>query len=70
MGILTVKEIADMMDGEIIDGDPCITISDYSYNSKEGDSQTLFLPIVGENRDAHDFIPDALSNGMIATVTE
>ncbi len=70
MGLLTVKEIAEMMDGSIIDGDPCITISDYSYNSKEGDSQTLFLPIVGENRDAHDFIADAQANGMIATLTE
>lgn len=59
-----------MMDGTVIDGDPCITISDYSYSSKEGDSQTLFLPIVGERVDAHNFIKDALGHGMIATVTE
>ena len=59
MGLLTVGEIAEMMGGVVIDGDPCITISDYSYNSKEGDSQTLFLPIVGERVDAHDYIADA-----------
>lgn len=70
MGLLTVGEIAEMMGGTVIDGDPCITISDYSYNSKEGDSQTLFLPIVGERTDAHDFIRDAASHGMIATTTE
>lgn len=70
MGLLTVGEIAEMMGGTVLDGDPCITISDYSYNSKEGDSQTLFLPIVGERVDAHDFIRDAASHGMIATTTE
>ena len=70
MGLLTVGEIAEMMGGVVIDGDPCITISDYSYNSKEGDSQTLFLPIVGERVDAHDYIADAASHGMIATTTE
>ncbi|MBQ8281626.1 MAG: UDP-N-acetylmuramoyl-tripeptide--D-alanyl-D-alanine ligase [Lachnospiraceae bacterium] len=70
MGLLTIGEIAEMMGGTVIDGDPCVTISDYSYNSKEGDSQTLFLPIVGERVDAHDFISDAASHGMIATTTE
>ena len=70
MGLLTIKDIAEMMDGEIIDGDPCITINNYSYDSREGDSQTLFLPVVGENKDAHDFISGALSTGMIATTTE
>lgn len=70
MGLLTIGEIAEMMGGTVIDGDPCVTISDYSYNSREGDSETLFLPIVGERVDAHDFIKDALAHGMIATVTE
>lgn len=70
MGLLTIGEIAEMMGGTVIDGDPCVTISDYSYNSKEGDSETLFLPIVGERVDAHNFIKDAASHGMIATVTE
>ncbi len=70
MGLLTIQDIADMMDGEIIDGDPCITINNYSYDSREGDSQTLFLPVVGENKDAHDYISGALATGMIATTTE
>ncbi|MGN0165146.1 MAG: UDP-N-acetylmuramoyl-tripeptide--D-alanyl-D-alanine ligase [Lachnospiraceae bacterium] len=70
MGLLTIGEIAEMMGGTVIDGDPCVTISDYSYNSKEGDSQTLFLPVVGERVDAHNFIKDAANHGMIATTTE
>ena len=70
MGLLTVNEIAEMMDGTVIDGDPCITIGDYSLSSKEGDSETLFLPVVGERVDAHNFIADARSHGMIATTTE
>lgn len=70
MGLLTIGEIAEMMGGTVIDGDPCITISDYSYNSKEGDAQTLFLPVVGERVDAHDFIYDAEAHGMVATTTE
>ncbi len=70
MGLLTVGEIAEMMGGTVIDGDPCITISDYSYKSNEGDAQTLFLPIVGKKVDAHDYIADAAAHGMIATTTE
>ncbi len=67
---LTVREITEMMEGTLLQGDPEQTIGEYSFSSKEGGENTLFLPTVGERADAHDFIPDAFANGMRATLTE
>ncbi|MCR4840742.1 MAG: UDP-N-acetylmuramoyl-tripeptide--D-alanyl-D-alanine ligase [Lachnospiraceae bacterium] len=67
---LTVKEIADMMGGCIISGNPETIIKDFSLSSKEGGEHTLFLPVVGERVDAHNFIKDAMEHGMTATLTE
>lgn len=67
---LSIKEIAEMMEGTVLCGDPSLMIREYSFSSKEGDAETLFLPTVGERVDAHDFIADAMHTGMAATVTE
>ena len=70
MNVFTIGEIAERMGGKLIAGDPDRLISRYSFNSSEGDRDTLFLPTVGERVDAHNFIPDARRNGIRATVTE
>lgn len=67
---LSIKDIAEMMEGTILAGNPELVINDYSFSSREGNADTLFLPTVGERVDAHDFIADAMNNGMLATVTE
>ncbi len=62
-------EIAEIVGGTVIAGDGKAEISEASTNSKEGDKNTLFVPVIGEHVDAHDFIADAYHHGMRAVFT-
>ena len=65
----TVKEIAQIVGGELIAKDGGITVTEFSTNSKEGDATTMFVPVIGERVDGHNFIGDAFAHGMRATFT-
>jgi UDP-N-acetylmuramoyl-tripeptide--D-alanyl-D-alanine ligase len=69
MNQISIKEVMEAVDGKIIYGSEDGMISSVSTNSKEMNQGSLFIPIVGENRDAHDFIEDAYKNGAIACFT-
>ena len=66
----TVSEIAKGMGATILCGDPERTVSAWSFSSREGDADTMFIPMKGERVDAHDFIADAYAHGMRVTTTE
>lgn len=66
---LTVEQIVRATGGTLLCGDDQTCITDYSTNSKEGGSETMFVPVVGERIDAHDFIQDAYQHGMRVTFT-
>ena len=65
----TVSEIAEIVGGELIAGDGGIKITEFSTDSRVGDAATMFVPVIGEHVDAHDFIKDAGAHGMRATFT-
>jgi UDP-N-acetylmuramoyl-tripeptide--D-alanyl-D-alanine ligase len=69
MESLSVVEIAKAVGGTIISGDVNIQINAVSTNSKKMEGSSLFVPIVGERVDAHDFIKDAYENGAKACFT-
>lgn len=69
MANFTMKEIATIVGGVLLQGDGSLCIDKFSTNSKIGDSSTLFLPIIGERVDAHDYIGDAYQNGIRCTFT-
>jgi len=69
MATFHVNEIATITGGTIIKGNNDRSIHKISTNSKVGDSDTLFVPIVGERVDAHDFIADAYKQGIRVTLT-
>lgn len=69
METLTIKEIADAVEGTILTGDENMQIANVSTNSKKMEENTLFIPIIGEKVDAHDFIPDAAAHGAKACFT-
>ncbi len=64
-----VNEIAAITGGTILNENKDKTIHKISTNSKVGDGDTLFVPIVGERVDAHDFITDAYEQGIRVTLT-
>lgn len=69
MRVYTVGEIAKIVGGELVAGDGSIEITEFSTSSKEGDAATMFVPVIGERVDGHDFIGDASAHGMRATFT-
>jgi UDP-N-acetylmuramoyl-tripeptide--D-alanyl-D-alanine ligase len=69
MEALSISEIVKAVNGTLLCGDETIKITAVSTNSKGLEEGSLFVPIVGERIDAHDFIEDAFSNGAIACFT-
>ena len=57
---ITADQIAKAIDGRFMAGSPETVVSSVSINSREIAPGALFVPIVGERVDAHQFIPAAL----------
>lgn len=66
---IRVAELVKAVDGELIYGEENGIISSVSTNSKEIEEGALFVPIIGERVDAHQFIDMALGGGATATFT-
>ena len=60
---LSISEISKAMDGKVLCGRPGGTVSKVSRDSREVDEKTLFFALIGENNDAHRFIPDVVKAG-------
>lgn len=69
MAVFTMEEIANIVGGKILQGDSSRIIDKFSTDSRIGDDTTLFVPIIGERVDAHDFIKNAMESGMRCTFT-
>lgn len=69
MYAVSVKELADLTKGEIIYGDETKKVTKCSTSSKEGDSNTIFIPIIGERVNGHNYIKDAYKHGVRVTFT-
>lgn len=65
-----INEILCATNGTLLTGDENNFISSVSTNSKTVTPGALFVPLKGENFDAHDFIPEAIKNGATAVLTE
>ncbi len=69
MKSMTVGEIAKAVDGTLICGDENTVITNITTDSRKIDENTLFIPLVGEKFDAHDFIGQTVENGVAAVFT-
>ena len=61
----TTGEIAEITGGKLISGSPDILIETVSTDSRETGDNTLFIPIIGDKFDGHDFIDQLSSEGKI-----
>ncbi|MCR5791713.1 MAG: UDP-N-acetylmuramoyl-tripeptide--D-alanyl-D-alanine ligase [Lachnospiraceae bacterium] len=66
---MTIKEIVEAVDGVLLCGDESLCVTSVSTNSNEIEKDALFVPIIGERTDAHNYIQGAFANGAIATFT-
>lgn len=69
MEALSIKEIVKAVDGILINGNEDTIITSVSTNSKEIHKDGLFVPIIGERVDAHNYINNAFENGAAAVFT-
>ena len=58
-----IKEIVEATSGRLLRGDPEEEILNISTDSREVLEQALFIPIIGEKLDGHDFMASAFENG-------
>lgn len=64
----TVKEIADMMNGEVICGDENTITEGVCIDSRAAKMNTIFFALKGEVTDGHRFVGSAVENGACAAV--
>lgn len=69
MEALSIKEIVTAVNGKLLCGDENLLITSVSTNSNNLEPGALFVPIVGENVDAHNYIESAFHNGAAACFT-
>ncbi|MBM7557938.1 UDP-N-acetylmuramoyl-tripeptide--D-alanyl-D-alanine ligase [Halanaerobacter jeridensis] len=67
MKALSLIEIADAVDGEI-NNKVELTIDSISTDTRQLESGDLFIALIGENFDAHDFLEQAFAKGAKAAV--
>ena len=66
---VTVKDIVAITGGKLLCGEETYPITNFSTDSRKMGEGDLFVPIIGERVDGHDFIESALKNGG-ATLTQ
>lgn len=69
MNPMTIQDILSATGGTLLCGDPESTVSAVCTDTRDITPGALFIPLVGENFDAHLFIQDALKGGCAASLT-
>lgn len=64
---MKLSQLAKVVSGQLI-GDDC-DIATYSIDSRQLDADALFIPIVGETHNGHDFIYSAIESGAVAVMS-
>lgn len=66
---ITVKKLLEATNGTLLCGDAQAPVEHISIDSRVMKGNDLFVPLIGEKADAHDFISQALDNGAVAVLT-
>lgn len=67
---LTIQDILDATGGMLLSGSPETEITSVVTNSGAAEEGALFVPIIGEKFDAHEFIKAAFDMGAAAALTQ
>lgn len=70
MKSMSIAEIRDAVSGKIVQGDPKHKIDSISIDSRTIEPGQLFIAIIGERFDGHQFIPDAIAGGAKALIVD
>lgn len=64
-----LSEIVKATEGTVLCGNVSVEITDITTDSRKITNGCLFIPLVGERFDGHDFIEKAITGGALATLT-
>jgi len=66
---MTIQEIANAIGGTLLCGNPETVVTGICTDTRKIAPGSLFVPLVGERFDAHDFINSAFDAGCVASLT-
>lgn len=64
----TVGELLDSLGGRLVHGNPEAAFSNYCIDSRYVNGHSLFVPLMGQSRDGHQFVIDAINKGAVAAL--
>ena len=67
---MKVSEIVIATGGKLISGDETMEITGFSQDSRQAEVGMMYIPIIGERYDGHNFIESAFTNGASAIITD
>jgi len=65
---LTIEQIIEAVNGELLLGNPKDEVIGVSTDSRKVEEEEAFFPLIGENHDAHEFIPQAVERGCRSVI--
>jgi len=68
--MLTVREILKATSGKLLAGEKDLKLKELSTDTRTLKKNSLFVPLVGEHYNGHDYISKAFKNGASAVLTE
>jgi UDP-N-acetylmuramoyl-tripeptide--D-alanyl-D-alanine ligase len=68
MIVKSVSELAQMAEGVLLQGDPALLVKGVSTDTRKEMKGMMFIPLVGERFDAHDFLLQAEEQGAVAAL--
>lgn len=71
MKVQSLGRIASLAGGELIeDFDPSLEVQSVSIDTRTINPGDLYVPIIGENLDGHDFMEEAFAKGAVASLVD
>ena len=67
---VTVQDVLNATGGRLLCGDPSMQLLHITTDSRSIPEKCLFVPIVGEHQNGHDYLERALMDGCVASLTE
>ncbi len=67
---MKIKEIVTATNGILLNGDENFEVVGFSQDSRNIKAGMMYIPIIGERFDGHDFIDSAFENGASAIITD
>jgi UDP-N-acetylmuramoyl-tripeptide--D-alanyl-D-alanine ligase len=67
---LSLQKIIDFSAAELLQGEINLIIEEIVIDSREVNNNSLFIAIIGENQDGHQYLEDAVKNGAAALIVD